>query len=96
MYWRAPRKEELEGFGLTVDDVRPPDVEVWPDNEVAWNVFVQMGTQWRVGMGGPVGLDYTALRFVMCMQRVPRDEQPGLFEIIRIMEHAALDEMSEE
>ncbi|WP_341249066.1 DUF1799 domain-containing protein [Cupriavidus pauculus] len=79
-----------------MDDVRPPDVEVWPDNAVALGVFVQMETQWRVGMGGPVGLDYTALRIVMRMNRIPPDEQSELFEAVRVMERAALDEMNEE
>lgn len=96
MYWRAPPADELAAFGLKVSDVTPPDAEVWPDNEAALDVFVQMGTQWRVGVGGPVGLDYAALRFVMRMQRVPPSEQPELFEAIRVMEHAALGEMSEE
>ncbi|ESH90793.1 hypothetical protein B551_0222760 [Cupriavidus sp. HPC(L)] len=95
MYWRAPPEDELSAFGLKLSDVIPDDIEVWPDNEAAVSIFVQMGTQWRVGVGGPVGLDYSALRFVMRMQRVPPAEQPDLFEDIRVMEHAALDEMSE-
>lgn len=96
MYWRAPPADELAAFGLKVADVTPPDAEIWPENETTVDVFVQMGTQWRVGVGGPVGLDYNALPFVMRMQRVPPDEQPDLFEAIRVMERAALDEMSEE
>jgi|AraplaMF_Col_mLB_1032019.scaffolds.fasta_scaffold172703_2 hypothetical protein len=96
MYWRAPPAKELAQIGLVLDDVRPPDVEVWPDNAVALGVFVQMETQWRVGMGGPVGLDYTALRIVMRMNRIPPDEQSELFEAVRVMERAALDEMNEE
>ncbi|WP_454710950.1 DUF1799 domain-containing protein [Cupriavidus nantongensis] len=77
-------------------DVTPPDAEIWPENETTVGVFVQMGTQWRVGVGGPVGLDYNALPFVMRMQGVPPDEQPDLFESIRVMERAAMEEMSEE
>ncbi|CAG9177761.1 DUF1799 domain-containing protein [Cupriavidus pampae] len=80
---------------MTVSDVAPADVEVWPDNEKALDVFVQMSTQWRVGMNGPVGLDYSVLPFVMRMQRVPRSEHPEVFESVRVMEHAAMDEMSE-
>ncbi len=95
MYWRAPPADELAAFGLKVSDVTPQDVEVWPENWAAVEVFAQMGTQWRVGVGGPIGLDYTALRFVMGMHRLAPDERLGLFEDIRVMEHAALDQMSE-
>lgn len=96
MYWRAPPDDELAAFGLKVSDVTPPDVEVWPENATALDVFVQMGTQWRVGAGGAVGLDYGVLPFVMRMSGVPPRERGEVFEAIRVMEHAALQAMSEE
>jgi len=86
----------LAAFGLTVEDVAPADVEIWPDTEPAVMVLVQMGTQWRVGMGGPVGLDYAALPVVLRMNGIPRTEWPTVFEDIRVMENAALKTMSEE
>lgn len=57
------------------------------------NVFVAMGTQWRVGGMGAIGLDYGPLPGVMRMMGVPRKDWPDVFEGIRIMEDAALEEM---
>lgn len=74
----------------------PADVEVWPDNDAAVMAFAQMGTQWRVGMGGPVGLDYSPLPFVLRMNGVPRADWPEVFESVRVMENAALTAMNGE
>lgn len=49
-----------------------------------------MTTQWRTGMAGPTGLDYTALPVVFRLQRTPRNEQQDTFECIRVMEAEAL------
>lgn len=67
--------------------------EVWPDNVQALNVFIAMATQWRSGMAGATGLDYAALPVVMRLAGVPFAERAGVFESIRILEGAALDEM---
>lgn len=53
-----------------------------------------MGTQWRVGMAGATGLDYGSLPVVFRMVQVPRCDWQDVFEGIRAMESAALDEMS--
>lgn len=52
-----------------------------------------MSTQWRVGMAGATGLDYTALHSAMRLMDVPRKCWPETFEDIRVMEEAALAEM---
>lgn len=80
-------------MGLTVEDVAPAAIELWPENEDAFLLFCQMGTQWRVGMGGPVGLDYAALPVVMDMAGIDAAARPLLFEAVRVMENAALAEM---
>lgn len=79
-----------------MEDVAPADVELWPDTEPAVMLLVRMDTQWRVGMGGPVGLDYGALSFVLRMSGVPRAAWPDMFEDLRVLENAALKVMSEE
>jgi Phage related hypothetical protein (DUF1799). len=53
-------------------------------------------TQWRVGAAGATGLDYGVLPVVLRINRVPRDEWPDLFEGIRTMESAALEQMHSE
>lgn len=49
-----------------------------------------MGTQWRVGMAGAIGLDYAALPAVMALSRIPEADQPEVFADLRVMESAAL------
>jgi hypothetical protein len=71
------------------------EFEVWPDNWQALDVFMSMGTQWRVGVSGATGLDYGVLRDVMALRRVPKAEQAELFDWLRLMEGEALGQMRE-
>ena len=52
-----------------------------------------MGTQWRVGMGGAYGLDYSALPPVLEMMGVPRTDWAEILESIRVCEESALETM---
>lgn len=80
-------------WGLSLAEASGPQLEVWPDNSEAVGLFIQLSTQWRSGPNGLIGLDYNIL---------PADLRPGadvtaerrdLFEAIRTMEHAALQQM---
>lgn len=84
----------MAAFGLTDGDIEA--IDVWPDNLPALNVFVAMATQWRTGMGGPVGLDYAALPAVFRLIGTPRAAWPGIFDDLRVMEAEALNVMSEQ
>ncbi len=59
----------------------------------AISVFIAMSTQWRVGPGGPYGLDYQALPVTLRLCEVPRQAWPDVFDEIRVMEIAALAEI---
>jgi hypothetical protein len=76
-----------------VEEASGPPVEVWPDNVPTISVFISMSTQWRVGMSGATGLDYTALPTVMRLTGVPAADRAEVFEGIRLMEDAALTKM---
>lgn len=78
---------------MTVEEAGGEAVEVWPDNLAAVNVFIAMSTQWRTGMNGATGMDYSALPEVMRMTGIPRRDWSELFEAIRVMEDAALEQM---
>lgn len=52
-----------------------------------------MGTQWRTGMSGATGLDYTALPVVLRMRRIPRSDWDEMLSMIQIMEDEALKVM---
>lgn len=64
--------------------------EVWPDNQQALETFSAVLTQWRIGMGGPTGLDYAVLPVVMDLQDVAQADRAELFDSIRVMESEAL------
>ena len=63
---------------------------IWPDNLAPFEVFAALQTQWRVGMGGPTGLDYAAVPVVMEMQEVAPGDRRRVFEDLRVMEAEAL------
>lgn len=54
-------------FGIPAAEVaalikaEPDQCLIWPENLPAAQLFAKLLTQWRVGMGGLVGLDYAAV-----------------------------------
>ncbi|PHM50582.1 DUF1799 domain-containing protein [Xenorhabdus sp. KK7.4] len=64
------------------------DVEVWPDVWDSYLVFSAMQTQWRVGMNGATGLDYSPLNQVMDYLNIK--DRATVFNDIRVMEIKAL------
>ena len=65
-------------------------VDIWPDNLAAFEIFNFMGTQWRVGMGGPTGLDYNVMHRKMDRLSLSPDDYDALERDLQIMESAAL------
>ncbi|MBF8746903.1 DUF1799 domain-containing protein [Pseudomonas monteilii] len=96
MYERGPSAKQLAALGLTQDDIEEEEVEVWPDCWQAFLLFEAMGTQWRLGQGGPAGLDYTAVPATASMIGIKRRDLGGIFPDLRIMEHEALSVMAED
>jgi hypothetical protein len=68
-------------------------VEVWPENWQTVDLFISVATQWRIGMGGPTGLDYNVLFRVLDSKGLSADDWELSFGDIRIMESAALEAM---
>jgi len=95
MYTSAPSAAELAAAGLTEDDL-DIGADIWPENLQAYELFSALRTQWRVGMAGATGLDYSAVPTVLRLQGVPRADWPQLFEDLRVMESAALQAMRQE
>lgn len=61
----------------------------------AVNLFIALATQWRVGMGGPVGLDYNVLFFKMQRMKLADAEWDAVEDDIRVLEDEALAIMRE-
>lgn len=86
----------MRAAGYEPEDFEDEAFEYWPDNESAIRLFYAVQTQWRVGMGGPSGFDYTAV--LATLDRLYRDhtdsERDELFASLRLMEREALEVFS--
>lgn len=83
----------MRALGINPADYGDEDaIEIWPENIQAVNFFIEYcSTQWRTGMGGATGLDYTAV--IAALQFAEADKE--VFEQVRCIERGALDAMSE-
>ena len=70
-------------------------MEVWPDAWQAIRVFEALSTQWRLGPGGPSGLDYTSIPAAAEMLGIKRIWLEEIFPDLRVMESEALSVMAE-
>lgn len=71
-----------------VDDVEA--LYLWPENVASWSFFQSVSTQWNVGTGGAVGLNYPSVKLVMEMQGIRRHRRAELFAEVQAMERATL------
>ncbi|MDH1522538.1 DUF1799 domain-containing protein [Achromobacter mucicolens] len=68
-----------------------PTAELWQEHVPAFNLFTRNYTQWRVGAGGPIGLDYGVLYQDLDRQELSKAEQQEIMGVLRIIERAALE-----
>lgn len=66
---------------------------MWPDNAAAIKLFLRLQTQWRMGPGGPVGLDYRVLPLAMRAEHMNTHDLSDVLDDLQVMELAALDEI---
>ncbi|MEN4918267.1 DUF1799 domain-containing protein [Achromobacter spanius] len=81
---------------MTPEDVASDPVEIWPEHLAAFELFVALRSQWRIGMAGATGLDYAVMFHKMDRMGLTPERYEELEEQMRVLEHAALDEMSKE
>jgi hypothetical protein len=94
LYWQRPTAEALARTPwLKETDFVEPSVDVWDENWLALCVFVDNMTQWRVGSGGPIGLDYNVIHTALARKNLSDAEFDAAMQDIGIMERAALLEM---
>lgn len=70
------------------------EFEVWPENWDAVVMWTRIQTQWRVGAGGAIGLDYSVLAWLFRMYEV--EDPRSLLEDLQVMEGAALVAMNKD
>jgi len=66
----------------------PENCEIWEENWEVVQMFMRMQTQWNIGTGGAVGLNYPSLEWLCKLYAVT--DPVALFEGIRIMEATTL------
>ena len=94
LYTPGPSAEELAAIGLRPEDVADDSVvEVWEENWVPFLIFNKLRTQWRVGMNGPTGMDYSLLPMLLTMFRVKPKRESEILDSLIIMETTALNVM---
>ena len=96
MYDSGPSEAELRAIGLLREDVVDlSDFEVWPDNWLPYEIFCEVSDQWRMGQGGPVGLDLNVVFHVMDLFEInSRDERLDTLRAIRVMSASAITQMN--
>lgn len=90
-----PSPDELALSGFSMDDYAADPVDLWPENERAWQVFAELSGQWRASFNGPSALDYTALFARMERLRLDDMAWEELFSDVRVLEAQALQTMRE-
>lgn len=87
----------MQLLGISADQLQqqPTTVELWPEHLAPFELFCAMLTQWRMGMAGPVGLDYAVLPWVADQLRFSARKLREAFRGLQAMERVALAIMAE-
>lgn len=68
-------------------------VDVWDENWDVLTLYSRLRTQWRVGMGGPIGLDMTVFFHELDRKKVPPELYDDMLWKLQIIEGAALTQL---
>jgi hypothetical protein len=93
LFTPLPSEKELAQAGLTAADFEGDIFEVWPENWQAFNLLVDLQTQWR---GGGAGLDYNVMYRKMDRMGLTPEQYDELEADMRVQEMAAMDAMHKE
>ncbi|MEH6434283.1 DUF1799 domain-containing protein [Massilia sp. DD77] len=85
----------MEAGGFTLADYPEEQVEIWPENLQAYELFLYMRTQWRGAGMGLIGLDYGPLHHRMDRMKLEPDEYEELEADVQVMEIAAIGAMND-
>lgn len=80
---------------MAVEEIPVEDVYIWDINWSTFELFYNLNTQWRVGMGGATGLDYSVIPAVAKMLGIKKKKLNEMFPDLRVMENEALVTMGE-
>lgn len=81
--------EDAARYNIALPAPAPtPDYELWLENIEAVATFLRCDTQWRMGPGGVIGLDFNVVLAMASLYSV--DEPTRLVEDLKLMEARAL------
>ena len=82
-------QDDAAAFGVALpEEPQSQDFEVWQENWEVVVVFMRCQTQWRTTMSGLLGLDYTAVAWVLKLYEI--EDQRSMLEDLQVMEAAAM------
>lgn len=82
-------QDDAAAFGVALpEEPQSQDFEVWQENWEVVVVFMRCQTQWRTTMSGLLGLDYTAVAWVLKLYEI--EDQRSMLENLQVMEAAAM------
>jgi hypothetical protein len=95
IYKRAPSGQELATIGLRPEDYADEEaaVEVWPENLPAYDLWVEVGDQWRMGPGGPVAIDLIPVFHELDRMGLEKEAYDDMVLAIKTMARVALEEI---
>ena len=96
LYYRIPTEAELVDEPYTVQDFIDAEetVDVWDENWDVLHLFAKFNTQWRMAMGGPIGIDMTVFFHELDRKKVPEDLYDEMLWKLTVIEGAALKQLN--
>lgn len=86
--------DDAAAFGLELPAAEgDEDCLVWPEAWPAVELFLKVQTQWRGGASGIIGLDYTAVRWVMQLYGV--EDERELLEDLQVIEARVIEKVND-
>ncbi len=83
----------MRGAGAQpVDDI----AYLWPDNQRAWDCWLALQTQWRIGHQGATGLDYAGVRAWLLDQVADDTARRDIWRAVQACEGACLEVWAEQ
>ena len=95
MYWQPPSASELALFGFAPDEIKEPEIELWEENRLAFDCFIDNRDQWLVSTGGPFALNLVPVYAWLGDQDITGPERRAVIADVRLIAAGALQGMQE-
>ena len=90
-----PSAEYLSRFGLKPEDIEEPEIELWEENKLAFDCFMDNRDQWLVSTGGPFALNLVPVYSWLTDQDITGPDRRAVIADVRLIASGALQGMKE-